>query len=87
MSGGNGLRVAVRAGEWHCNCSQGIRAASCAACVRCGARRPLDTGAQLALTQSSLEALGVYEGALTRHGNKAAAMGDVIVFLRERGTP
>jgi len=75
----------LRSREWQCLCARGIRAASCAQCLKCGMRRPLDTGSQIALTAAALQALDVFHGARDRHGNEAAAMGEVIVWLKERG--
>ena len=85
MTEANGIHAALRSDEWRCLCALGIRAASCAQCVKCGMRRPLDTGSQIALTVASIRALDVFHGARERHGNEAAAMGEVIVWLKDRG--
>lgn len=74
------LVLPLRGSEWRCQCAQGIRAASCAECVRCGTKRPFDTAGVMALTRDAIEALDVFKAALREHGNETAAMADVLVW-------
>lgn len=86
MTPANGIHASVlRSKEWRCLCALGIRAASCAECVKCGMRRPLDTGAQIALTAAAIQALDVFRRERERHGNEVAAMGEVITWLKDQG--
>jgi len=73
-----------RGGEWRCLCIKGIRAASCPKCHRCGAERPMDTAAMVALTSDAIEALDIFRKACRLHGNEVAAMGDVLTWWASR---